>query len=318
MGAQANVRSCINSSLPQTRDDEALVRRARREARRALQRAQNIIRAADMHAARVTYDLERRSAANSDGDKHKPKDDTRRAYVGCSGWYYWHWAGGFYPESLPRNRWFNHYARRFNTVELNAPFYSWPTVATVKSWKRQIGRRNFLYTVKVNELITHTRRFARTDIQVKDFGLVADLLGEHFGCFLFQLPPSFHYTSSALGRILRQLDPRRRNVVEFRHHSWWNEKVYDAFRNSGAIFCSTSAPRLPEELIRTAEDVYIRFHGPRKWYYHDYTREEIAVWATRARESGAARIWAYFNNDRDGYAITNARELRRQLRGNNA
>jgi uncharacterized protein YecE (DUF72 family) len=31
------------------------------------------------------------------------------------------------------------------------------------------------------------------------------------------------------------------------------------------------------------------------------------------RASGAARVWAYFNNDRDCYAIKNARELIRQL-----
>ena len=47
-----------------------------------------------------------------------------------------------------------------------------------------------------------------------------------------------------------------RNVVEFRHRSWWNQRVYDAFREAGAIFCSCSGPRLPDELVRTADDVY--------------------------------------------------------------
>jgi uncharacterized protein YecE (DUF72 family) len=83
---------------------------------------------------------------------------------------------------------------RFKTVELNAPFYSWPTIATVESWKRQAGRRQFVYTVKACELITHIRRFAGTKTLVRDFGLIADLLGPRMGCFLFQLPPSFRYT----------------------------------------------------------------------------------------------------------------------------
>src|SRR5215207_7075686 len=108
-------------------------------------------------------------------------------YVGCSGWYYWHWKGLFYPEDVPSSRWFDHYASQFNTVELNAPFYSWPTVATVKTWVRQAGRRKIVYTVKVNELITHTKRFEGTEELVKDFGYIADLLGERMGCFLFQL-----------------------------------------------------------------------------------------------------------------------------------
>jgi uncharacterized protein YecE (DUF72 family) len=117
-----------------------------------------------------------------------------------------------------------------------------------------------------------------------------------------------------LNRIVAQLDPARRNVVEFRHRSWWNDTVYDAFREAGIIFCSSSGPRLPDELVKTSDDVYVRFHGTKRWYRHDYTKEELAVWAERIRGSGAARVWAYFNNDREGYAIKNARELMRQLK----
>ena len=207
-----------------------------------------------------------------------------------------------------------HYAKRFHTVELNAPFYAWPTVGTVKTWKKQSGRRRFVYTVKASELITHVRRFSRTSELVKDFGLIADLLGPAMGCFLFQLPPSFKYSRARLTRIVEQLDPRHRNVVEFRHRSWWNATVYAAFRERGIIFCSCSGPRLPDELVTTAEDVYIRFHGTKKWYRHDYTREELKVWAERVRDAKPARVWAYFNNDREGYAIKNARAFLRLLR----
>ena len=44
------------------------------------------------------------------------------------------------------------------------------------------------------------------------------------------------------------------------------------------------------------------------------TKAELAAWVTRVRASGATRVWAYFNNDRDGRAIRNARELLRQLK----
>ena len=60
---------------------------------------------------------------------------------------------------------------------------------------------------------------------------------QHMGCLLFQLPPSFHYSAARLDSIVGQLDASRRNVVEFRHRSWWNERVYDAFRKAGVIFC---------------------------------------------------------------------------------
>lgn len=292
-----------------------LERRAKREARRTAQRAANIGRAEKMRKARLatrpTTQVESPAKGINGGSDFMPP-----VHVGCSGWFYWDWRGRFYPPSLPTKKWFDHYASRFDTVELNAPFYSWPTVATVKSWLRQAGRRRFVYTVKASELITHVKRFSGTKRLIEDFGYIADLLGRRMGCFLFQLPPSFQFTPARLKRILAQLDPGKRNVVEFRHRSWWNEEVYAAFRKSGVIFCSCSGPKLPDELIKTADDVYIRFHGTKKWYRHDYSKEELAVWVERIRSSGATEVWAYFNNDREGYSIKNSRELLRQLEKN--
>lgn len=291
---------------PTTREE----RRAKREARRAKQRAANAGRAEKMHAARLAW--ENGGAALGWGSD-VPDAPVRQAHVGCSGWFYWHWRGDFYPQEMPPSGWFPRYAQDFDTVELNAPFYSWPTVAAVKTWLRQVEGREFIYTVKVSELITHVKRFVGTKTLIRDFGFIADLLGPRMGCFLFQLPPSYHYTPARLNAILSQLDPARRNVVEFRHASWWIDPVFDAFRSAGAIFCSCSGPRLPEALIKTADDIYVRFHGPKQWYLHDYTRDELAGWTARLREASPARTWAYFNNDRGGYALHNARELRRQL-----
>ncbi|MBV8781066.1 MAG: DUF72 domain-containing protein, partial [Phycisphaerae bacterium] len=98
-----------------------------------------------MHQARLKFERQSRGSKSN-------RSSLPRVIVGCSGWYYWHWRGTFYPSSISQNQWFSHYASRFRTVELNAPFYSWPTVATVQTWKRQAGRRRFIYTVKVNEL----------------------------------------------------------------------------------------------------------------------------------------------------------------------
>lgn len=266
-----------------------------------------------MHAARTAADVAARPLTPPvTSDKELPAG---KIFVGCSGWFYWHWRERFYPKGTPTSRWFEHYSKTFQTVELNAPFYSWPKVATVEGWRRQVGRRKFIYTVKVSELITHVKRFAGTARLVEDFYHVADVLGPRMGCFLFQLPPSYRYTKARLNGIVKQLDARRRNVVEFRHKSWWNETVCAAFREKGIIFCSCSGPRLPDDLVKTADEVYIRFHGTTRWYRHDYTKEELAVWSERIRASGATKVWAYFNNDRDGYAIANAREFIRQLKG---
>src|SRR6187200_2508107 len=78
-------------------------------------------------------------------------------HIGCSGWFYWHWRGIFYPDTKRTDGWFHHYTTVFSTVELNAPFYSWPKPATVKAWRRN-APVEFRYSVKVNSLITHDKR----------------------------------------------------------------------------------------------------------------------------------------------------------------
>jgi uncharacterized protein YecE (DUF72 family) len=280
-------------------------RREHRRLRREKQREDNLRRAAKMHLARLKTKEPRQD------DQSEPKASVR---VGCSGWRYWKWRESFY-AGVPQPDWFEHYLEVFDTVEINASFYSWPTVASVQAWRRQPGSRDFVYTVKVCELITHVKRLKGTKTLIRDFGLIADILGDRMGCFLFQLPPSYRYTAARLNAIIDQLDPERRNVVEFRHESWWNEDVYCAFRKAGIIFCSCSGPKLPDGLIRTADEVYIRLHGPKRWYRHDYSDDELLEWAKKIEASGAKRAWIYFNNDYDAHAPKNAIVLRRLLAG---
>jgi uncharacterized protein YecE (DUF72 family) len=182
----------------------------------------------------------------------------------------------------------------------------------VKGWARQATPR-FKYCVKVNRQITHELRMAGTEKLISDFYALVAKLGPNLGCFLFQFPPSFRYSPENLAAILRQLDPIYKNAVEFRHKSWWNDEVYEAFRERQLIFCAISAPRFPDELIRTAEDIYVRFHGKERWYRHNYSGEELGEWAARIKDSGAKTAWIYFNNDFEAHAVRNAKTFKRQL-----
>lgn len=234
------------------------------------------------------------------------------ARVGCSGWYYWHWKGRVYPADLPTGQWLAFYQQTFDTVELNAPFYRWPKPATVKNWGRQAGP-GFQYSIKVNQTITHEKRFKNTRKLILEFYKLAEPLADHLGCFLFQLPPSFHCTPARLRAIVDQLDPHYRNVIEFRHPSWWNDDVFDAFGRANLIFCSVSAPRLPTELVRTGDIIYLRFHGAARWYRHDYTDAELEEWAGKVRNCSPKEAWLYFNNDFNGCAFRNARTMKKLL-----
>jgi uncharacterized protein YecE (DUF72 family) len=233
-------------------------------------------------------------------------------HIATSGWYYREWKGAFYPDDMPSHRWFSHYAQQFDTVELNAPFYRPPPLATVKNWKRK-APENFRYSVKVNRAITHEKRFQGTQDLIREFYRIADVLGPKLGCFLFQLPPNFEFTHERLELILSQLDSTHKNVLEFRHASWWTQEVFAALEKQKIIFCSVSAPKLPDDLIVTADDIYVRFHGPKRWFYDPYSDEALTAWANKISASKAKGAWIYFNNTADGSAIGNARMLEKKF-----
>jgi hypothetical protein len=73
-------------------------RRAKRVVRRAKQREENVGRAEKMHLARLAWEGKAKQLAV----KQSPLPQFN---VGCSGWFYWHWRGGFYPAALPTNQW---------------------------------------------------------------------------------------------------------------------------------------------------------------------------------------------------------------------
>lgn len=232
--------------------------------------------------------------------------------IGCSGYYYRGWQDIWYPDQMKTHRWFGYYAEHFDTVEINASFYRFPTQSGVRRWYRQ-APKDFTYSVKAPRLITHMKRFSGTERLLADFyGVLANELKEKLGCVLFQMPPSMHYKPESLERILKQMQPGFCNVLEFRHASWWCEDVYAQFRKAGVIFCSVHAPGLPDDIISTARDIYVRLHGD-PWCQQNYSEAELSGWAGRIRSARAKRVWVYFNNDSQAFAPSNALHLRKLL-----
>src|SRR5690349_8265615 len=79
---------------PWTEEERAAWRR-RREERRAKQRAQNFVRARQMHEARLQHDVAQpppavRPADTAEGVGATTATSATSIFVGCSGWYYWH------------------------------------------------------------------------------------------------------------------------------------------------------------------------------------------------------------------------------------
>lgn len=234
----------------------------------------------------------------------------KKWWVGCSGFYYRHWRERFYPKGLPQRKWFEFYCESFNTVELNVTFYRLPKPEAFQGWYDR-SPADFRFTVKAPRLITHYRKFNNVLREIHDFyELVHNGLGSKLGCVLFQLPPNLHYTEDNLEKILRVLDPAFNNVIEFRHESWWDPKVYQALKHNKVTFCGISYPSLPDQVIRSVPVLYYRFHGVPDLYASAYSLEEMQQVTEEIKAlRGIEDVYIYFNNDIHAEALKNAREI---------
>lgn len=230
--------------------------------------------------------------------------------VGCSGFYNRQWKGIFYPEDMPSKEWFNYYCQHFNTYEINATFYKFPTLRVMQNWYKK-APEGFTYAVKVPKTITHIKKFEDCKDEVEQFySVVNEGLADKLGCILFQLPPGFSYSEERLHIIISSLNPKFKNVVEFRNESWWRQDVYDAFAVHNITFCTVNYPKLPVKVITTAAIGYVRLHGNLKLFYSEYNEVELAELQEDILAQGTlSEVFVYFNNTASSAAIINAQQF---------
>jgi Fe2+ or Zn2+ uptake regulation protein len=163
--------------------------------------------------------------------------------VGCSGWNYGHWRERVYPKGLPAKRWLEHYARLFDTVEINNTFYRLPQVSAVRGWVEGSPPR-FLFAVKMSRYLTHIRRLAGLETGIPLFyQRIAPLArSPKLGPVLWQLPPTYKRNDERLAAALTAL-PDGRHCFEFRHPTWYAAEVYDLLRDRGSRLGLTSVYR---------------------------------------------------------------------------
>ncbi len=232
-------------------------------------------------------------------------------FIGCSGFHYKEWKNVFYPEGLPQTKWLQFYCQQFNTLEINASFYKFPTVKSMQKWY-DVSPGEFKFSVKAPRLITHYKRFADCENQLKDFYAVcAEGLRHKLGCILFQLHPQIKYTDEFLSIITNSVNPSFRNVLEFREASWWNETVFKTLESHNIMFCGISYPKLPDALIVNAPEIYYRFHGVPVLYKSSYDEEFLKEKTTQVERAQPNKAWIYFNNTWGISAIENAESLQK-------
>ncbi|HAL29811.1 MAG TPA: DUF72 domain-containing protein [Coriobacteriia bacterium] len=206
-----------------------------------------------------------------------------RVHVGTCSWADRTMIEAWYPPdvSTPAAR-LRHYAKRFDTVEADAPFYAIPDRRVVENWTRRTPE-GFVFHVKafgmmtqhaVDERALHPElreyphevergRVKRPSQEMVDlaFDLFCDSIEPleregKLGGVLMQFPPFFTalddavlednlaYIDYARGRL-----GKRRMLVEFRHPSWVSpERVRDTLRflsDRDITYVGVDAPQFP-------------------------------------------------------------------------
>jgi len=239
----------------------------------------------------------------------------RTVHIGCSGWNYRDWRERVYPRGLPARRWLEHYATRFDTVEVNTTFYRLPSRDAVAAWANETPPQ-FVFAVKASRYLTHIKRLTDMGSGVERFYERIEPLVEagKLGPVLWQLPGNFKCDRDRLAATLDRLPPGR-HCFEFRHPSWFNDDVYALLRRHKAALVIGDTPERPfqtDEL--TADWTFVRFHCGRRGRRGNYSATELEQWGRRiARWRRQVEVFAYFNNDWNAFAPRNALALKRRL-----
>ncbi|MGE5636608.1 MAG: DUF72 domain-containing protein, partial [Nocardioidaceae bacterium] len=216
---------------------------------------------------------------------------------------------------LGKSRWLARYAERFDTVEVNSTFYRLASRDAVARWVAQTPS-DFLFAAKASRYLTHIRRLRdmREGI-ARYYERIEPLVSSgKLGPLVWQLPASFRRDDARLAEALDALPPGR-HCFEFRHESWFTEDVYGLLRRHGAALVIGDHPERPFQSHELTSDwTLIRFHLGRHGRDGSYAADELEAWAERiASWRREVDVFAYFNNDWEGFAVENGQALKRLL-----
>jgi uncharacterized protein YecE (DUF72 family) len=237
--------------------------------------------------------------------------------VGCSGWNYDDWRGQLYPEKLGKQHWLECYAKEFDTVEVNSTFYRLASRDAVARWVEQTPE-GFVFALKASRYLTHVRRLRGVEQGVHLYyeRIMPLVESGKLGPIVWQFPATFRREGDAQERVAATLEavPPGRHCFEFRHESWFAEEVYSLLREHDAALVIGDHPRWPFQARElTAGWTLIRLHRGHRGRGGNYSQTELDEWARRiAQWRRRADVFAYFNNDWKGFAVDNARGLRRR------
>lgn len=230
---------------------------------------------------------------------------TVNVIVGTSGYSYKEWKGSFYPDDLPASKMLPFYASQFNTVEINNTFYRMPEAKTLAKWVGEVPD-GFTFVLKAPQRITHQKKLAGAEDDVRYFWETAQSLGGKLGPILFQLPPFLRKDAARLREFIAIVPREAKIAFEFRHESWSDDEVRSILRERDAALCAADTDEVADPasvLIPTASWGYLRLRRTQ------YAPGDIASWAKRVKGHKWSDAYVFFKHEDEGKGPAFAKEF---------
>lgn len=227
-------------------------------------------------------------------------------YLGTSGYAYDEWKHGvFYPEGLKSREMLSYYSSQLSSVEINYTFRRFPSETALGTWREE-ARPGFVFTLKANQRITHSKRLRDADEDVRAFLERARTLGDRLGCVLFQCPPTLRYDRGLIESFVGYLPPGPpRFAMEFRHPSWTEAR--ELLLSQGVAWCVAET----DERDPGPDDLSWEPAGYLRLRKTEYADDELEAWAARigpALASGSD-VFCYFKHEDGGASPRMAKRL---------
>lgn len=215
-------------------------------------------------------------------------------YVGCAKWGRKEWLNMIYPAKTKEADFLDQYVKHFNSIELNAVFYSIPNAELIKKWKAKAednSNNSFIFCPKFSRTISHIKRLKDAEVPTDLFLASISEFGQFLGpCFL-QLGDNFTPKSlPVLEEYLKYLPTDLAVFVELRHEGWFLEEanrnqVFDMFAklNKGAVITDASGRRDCVHMELTIPEIFIRFVGNGS-AHQDSDFARIDDWVVRIKQ----------------------------------
>ncbi|GAB4231089.1 MAG: DUF72 domain-containing protein [Chlamydiales bacterium] len=240
-----------------------------------------------------------------------------KLHVGTSGWSYDHWKEVFYPKDLASENYLDFYQKHFDCVELNTSFYHLPKHQMILDWNEKT-EDDFFFCPKVSRYITHQKKLNDFEEPLRNFLERFRPMKKKLGLILVQFPSQIKLDNPNIEKFLSFTRKfwSWKFAVEARHESWISNRTKELLQEKKAAWViANSGGHYPEMKAVIGDTVYLRFHGPGELYASKYDKKTLSHYAKKAEKwlSEGKEVWAFFNNDHQGYAVENAKTFREML-----